>query len=232
MFKRSMKVLVATLFAGYIANASALLITSTGDNSVDFEIPCDVLQAAGCEGLLATGSITVSGFNSSQLTMLITLENDSIGPLTQIRLTAFGFGITPDVTGVTFVDVADNGITAAALNGVPPNNFPNDPGSTIDVCAYAGVNCSGGGGGPTTGLLPGESDTFTLLLDGTFGSTVSFDFLGARFQTEEGSFTFQCRNGDCGGGGPGGELPEPNALWLLGMGLVALAVARRRKPRL
>ena len=36
--------------------------------------------------------------------------------------------------------------------------------------------------------------------------------------------------GNCGGG-PGGQLPEPNALWLLGMGLVALAFTRRRKAR-
>src|SRR5438046_1577144 len=67
------------------------------------------------------------------------------------RLTAFGFNIFPDATGVS-----DN---SAVFTTFLDSNFPSF--QTVDVCASTGPTCAGGGGGD---LAPGASNTFTLSL--------------------------------------------------------------------
>lgn len=86
-------------------------------------------------------------------------------------------------------------------------------------------NCSGG----HSGLTPGESNTFVLALDGTFGGSPSLtlsDF-AVKFQTNEGSYEF--------GGSSLSETPEPVTLLLFGTALLlslGLAIRSRLVVRL
>lgn len=173
--------------------------------------------------LTGTGSFTVTGFSSNSLTITFTLNNTgTIAGQGGDRLTAFGFGIDPNATGVTFSDASDGGIIDAGLfNG----NIGN--GIIVEVCAWGGQNCNGGGNG---GLEVGDSDTFSILLAGTWGTSVNIDPLALKYQTGSGSYEFTASSSTSTSstGGSGNQVPEPGTLGLLGLGLVGLAYGRRR----
>ena len=109
--------------------------------------------------------------------------------------------------------VGDGGIVNAKLN----QNFPGY--ATVEVCAYGGSTCAGGGNG---GIYAGTSDSFTLLLAGTWGSSVNIDPLALKYQTGYGSFEFSPTTG---------KLAEPSSIALagLGFGLAGIALRRRRQ---
>jgi hypothetical protein len=180
---------------------------SAADNVYTFSWSYNSGTSAGM--LTGTGSLTVTGFDSSNLNVLVTLNNtSSIG---SNRLTSFGFGITPDATGVTFTDTADAGMIRASLSSIPSL-------ATIEVCAFGGQNCSGGSNG---GIRGGRFDTFTVGLLGTWGSSVEIDPIGFKYQTGSGSFEFTTT--------PGGSVPEPGPLALFLVGAIGLAAWPRRK---
>jgi len=129
------------------------------------------------------------------------------------RLTAFGFGIDPNATSVGFVDAADGGMINAALGAT----FPAIQG--IDVCARGGSTCAGGGNG---GIFAGASDTFAVVLGGTWGSSVTIDPLALKYQTGYGSFEFSPP-----GNPPGGSVPAPGPLALFLFGLAGLGARSR-----
>ena len=143
--------------------------------------------------LSASGSVTItSGFNSTSLVLHVILNNTSTfngAPYTaadNIRLTGWGFGVDPNATAVTFSDAADGGIIDATMDNLPGL-------AAIEVCAWGGNNCSGGANG---GIQAGNSDTFDLILTGNWGTSVTFDPLGVRFQTPVTSYDFTC-SGTC-----------------------------------
>ena len=105
--------------------------------------------------------------------MAVTLFNTSA--LTTQRLTAWGFGIDPNATSVSFGDAqgADGGMVNASLSAIPSL-------SLIEVCAFGGVNCPGGANG---GILGGANDSFSLTLTGTWGASVGLDPIGVKYQT-------------------------------------------------
>jgi len=156
--------------------------------------------------LSGTGSMLLSGFNTGTLSLLITLNNTS--SLVSNRLTSFGFGIDPNATGVAFTDTADGGMIAASMSAIPGL-------ANIEVCAFGGPNnCRGGGNG---GIRGGSSDTFTVGLFGTWGSSVNIYPLGFKYQTGLGSFEFT------------NSVPEPGLLALFLLGLVGVAALPRRR---
>ena len=173
--------------------------------------------SSGAGLLTGSGNLTLSGFSSASLTVAVTLNNTSV--LASNRLTSFGFGIDPNATGVSFSDAADGGMIAASLASIPSL-------ATIEVCAFGGPNCSGGGSG---GINGGTSDSFSIILAGTWGSSVNVDPIGFKYQTGAGSFEFT--TGSSSSSSSSGRVAEPGSTALvgLGLGILGLGFARRRK---
>jgi len=205
--------LSAVLLAGFglaAGAANAVVISSGGNNPLNFLWNQQVTGSDGLNHILSGfGSMTISGFNSNSLTVTISLTNtSSIGGQGGERLTAFGFGIDPNATSVGFSDATDGGMVNAALG----QNFPGIQG--IDVCARGGSTCAGGSNG---GIFAGGTDTFSVILGGTWGSSVDINPIGLKYQTGYGSFEFS----------PPGNVPAPGPLALFLFGLVGLGVRSR-----
>lgn len=205
----------AVMVAGMCA-AQAVVISSSSNNPYTFNWSFNSVAGA----LTGTGTMTLSGFNSSSLTIAITLNNTS--GLSSNRLTSFGFGINPNATGITFSDANDGGMVGATLDNIPSLN-------AIEVCAWGGNNCSGGGNG---GILGGGSDSFSVILAGTWGDSVDIAPIGFKYQTGSGSFEFTTASSTTTTSTSGGNLvPEPLSATLVGLGLAiaGLTTARRRR---
>ena len=201
---------LAVAMLAFSPGANAALLTA-GDNTYDFSWS----YFTGSYDLTGNGSLTVTGFESNSLTITVTLNNTSPNAgQGGDRLTAFGFGIDPNATSVAFVDTGDGGLTNASFvtNGTLAANVRG-----VEICAWGGQNCNGAG---NAGIYAGTSDTFQLLLGGTWGNEVNIDPIGLRYQTGSGSFSFSV--------GSSIPVPEPSGLVLLGLGVVGASLARRR----
>lgn len=214
---------IAAIALALAATASqAVLIGSGSNNPYAFSWSYNT----GTSLLTGFGSMTISGFNSSVLSVTISLTNTSaLGGAAGERLTAFGFGIDPSATSVGFVDAADGGMIAAT----PGASFPGV--ASIEVCAFGGANCASGSGG----IFAGTSDTFSIVLGGIWGSSVNVDPIAFSYQTGYGSFQFPSSSSGSSSGssssGSSGGVPEPASTALVGTGLLLLAssfVFRRR----
>jgi len=202
--------LVAVALVGGGGAAHATLVNSS--DPLNFSWSYNSGTGAGV--LTGYGSMTFSGFNSSYLTVATTLYNTS--DFTE-RLTSFGFGIDPNATGVAFSDLSDGGMVAATLNNIPSL-------ATIEVCSYGGQNCSGGSNG---GIRGGRMDQFSMILTGTWGSSIDIAPIGFKYQTGFGSFEFTTSSSSSSSG----SVPEPNSapLVLLGLALLAGSFVLRRR---
>ena len=97
--------------------------------------------------LLATATFTVSNCTPNSFVMTVTNVRNTMAASPDIngRLTAFGFGLTPDGT---FTSQVGGSIYQWAFT-----NFPAF--QRVDVCLASGGGCAGGGNG---GLNQGQSD--------------------------------------------------------------------------
>jgi len=199
--------------------ASAFFIDSAGD-SLNFSWS----YAGGGYNLTGAGTMTATALSDDSLTLQVSLTNNTTAASgIDARLTAFGFGIDPDAIGVTFSDANDAGMINASVDSIPSLK-------TIEVCAFGGPNCSGGGNGGI--FANGASDMFSLIITGPFADGVTVDPLGYKYQTDVGSFEFSCSTtsttGQCGGGS---SVPEPGSLALLGAIAAAYVTTRPRRSR-
>jgi len=211
--------LASAIFA--CANASAVVI-NTMNTPVAFTISEDV---GGGIVLTATGSVTITaGLGTDALDLQVILNNDSTlngqpyTPTDGVTLIGWGFGVDPDMTDVTFT----NGSGSGMIDATPNESLPGLTG--IEVCAWGGNGCSGNLPG---GILAGNSQTFSLVLAGTWGSSVTFDPIGARFRMGENFFSLQC-TGECLAPA---AVPEPETVALVAIALLMMGwtVARKRR---
>lgn len=160
------------------AMAASITLTDNGQFTVNW------LNTATNPDLSGSAHFVVTNFSNTGFDLRIDQVANTTAPLPDInaRLVSFGFGLTPNYATVTSqVDSAEFawGFT----------NFPSF--GQVDICAFAGNNCAGGG---NAGLHPGESmasgDFMSIRFNGDFTGGVTFYPIAARFQTSVGSFTF------------------------------------------
>lgn len=207
--------LAAIALASLSTGSFATIVSSGSYNPLNFAWSYNT----GLSLLTGSGSMAVAGFNSSALTITVSLTNTS--SLASDTLAAFGFGIAPDATGVSFVDANDGGFVDA---GSAPGGINLGNGIIVDICVWGGSNCYG-----SSGIFGGGgSDTFSVVLSGIWGSSVSIDPLAFKYQTGYGPQVF---TSDMSEPPDTGNVPEPGsgALVLLGLGLLGAEIARQQK---
>jgi hypothetical protein len=201
------------------ASAAAILVNSNTAFTVSW------LNTTTDPDLSAQATFTVTNWSTSSFNLAISnVQNTTAAtPNINARLTSFGFGLTPNATG--FSNIVNGSIYSWGFT-----NFPSF--QTVDVCAFAGINCAGGafaGLNQNQGLLP--NDIMSITIFGSFANGVTFNPIAARFQTAVGSFNFD--GTVCPGCGPNPQIPpipEPASVVLLASGL-ALAARRLRTRR-
>lgn len=136
------------------------------------------LPGGGQDIVSFTGSVTVTDISAGEVTLSISLTNNSNG---DIRLTSFGLGIDPDAKTGTVTG-------AEELTTFSQSNFAGF--QLVEFCAAAGNNCAGGGNG---GIAAGATDTFDFNLTNGFveGGTIDLSQFAAKFQSGANDTSYQ-----------------------------------------
>lgn len=210
---------VAALVGSSGASASAISFDGPGDTAT-------FLYAGSASGanLCADVTYSLTSWSGSSAIFHVSATNCSSGA-GQNRLVSFGVGVVnPNLISAVVPGVTEWDATA-------DTNFPGF--GTVELCNYAGPNCSGGG---SLGVDVGATDQFDLTL--MFASAVGLESpitfsspFASKWQsvgTTGGSLEIEgCIEGTrC----TTNQVPEPGTLALLGLAAVAFGVARRRKP--
>lgn len=184
--------------------------------------------------LKASSSFLVKEFSTSHMVLDVSIFNDTVPPVGaaadyNAAILSFGFGVTPDATGV-LLEEGDTFVSIGEGSG-GQQTFPGGF-KQIDVCVFSD-GCSGGSLG--SGLQMGESDSLRLKITGDFTNADSASTTLAmlsdfplKFQGTEGSFQLAGVPGDGDEPPDDPKIPVPGTLLLMAVGLVGL---RRYGPR-
>ena len=229
MKNRILPVLAAVAVATLPGIAQADVISlSSSDLNKSFTVDYNGYTGSGTiDGLASQIVFTLTGTTATSYTLGYSLTNTSGAPITNSRVSGFGFNTDPTISGASSTGT----YSVTALN----SNVPNV--GSVDVCFKGGGgtnSCAGGGGG---GVSLGDSGSGTLTL--SFASPVTSltlsDFF-TRYQSISGagsttsavgSGTISTSSSSSSSGGT--PVPEPGMFGLFALGVGALMLRRRRQ---
>ena len=221
----SLAVAGAVALSSSVAFADAITLDSSNVGQTVTLSYNGMADGTTINGLTGSTTLTLTGITGTSYNFNYSVTNTTSNPVVS-RISSFGFDTSPDISGATSTGTYSN----ALLGGQAPTPF-----NQVDVCFKAGTSnsCSGSGG-----VLDGQTGSGTLSL--SFASaptslTLSTFFVRYQSITGAGNVTSATGAGtvtSSGGSTGGTPVPEPGMIGLFGLGLIGLAMARRRKaPR-
>jgi len=216
----------------FLFSIAALLVIAAASSSVR----ADTITISGVNSGQLTTATVVCEFNSQTNTFTFTITNTSAitSPGSTSTITGIGFDLPPignasasGLNGFTGSQApslsSDFDFSDADLGNVPAglNNVVLDFGFTT------GPSGNFNGGSVNDGLLPGESASFTVSGAAFTGFTETqiCNAIFVRFQNVPAPFGSDVAT-------PGGQIPEPSTILLLGTALVGLGGYARRKLKM
>lgn len=176
--------------------------------------------------LTGTVQYTVTSMTSTGVTFTVVVSNTSNTGTNQ-GIVSTGFqSSNPTLASSTLTQMGTNGLNNESNKFVSTATNVNAPGGfqNVELCAYTSNNCSSAKN-PAT-LSEGKHDTFSVALtylSPATSNTFTINTTFIRFAGALGSYTFGSCNPNCGG-----TLPLPSSLSLIGLGMAAWGLARRR----
>ncbi|WP_332819136.1 cistern family PEP-CTERM protein [Sphingopyxis sp.] len=228
MKNRILPVLAAAALAALPGIAQADVITlGNSDLNKSFTVDYNGYTGSGAiDGLASQIVFTLTGTTATSYTLGYAVTNTSGAPITDSRVSGFGFNTDPTISGASSTGT----YSVTALN----SNVPNV--GSVDVCfkGGGGTNSCAGGGGGGVGLGDSGSGTLTLSFASPITSLTLSDFF-ARYQSISGAGATTSAVGSgtistsSGGSSSGGTpVPEPGMFGLFALGVGALMLRRRR----
>jgi hypothetical protein len=219
-------------FGKLIFSLAALLVLSVAST-----VRADTITVVGVDSGQFSTATVVCEFNSQTNTFTFTITNTShiTQPGSTSTITGIGFDLPPlgnasasglnGFSGMQAPSLSSNFTFSDGDLGNVPHGFNS---AVLDFGFITGASFSGGS--VNDGLLPGESASFTVSGAAFAGFTEAqiCNAIFVRFQNvplaggSEGSDV----------GVPGGEIPEPSSILLLGSALIGLGGYARRKLKM
>jgi hypothetical protein len=236
-FKTTAALVGAILIGSFwVGNANATVVLNPDGNASTQDVSAssvgDIFNITytcfcGFVSLSAETEWQVTALSGSSMTFKVTVANNTFDLLGSARIVSFGVDVlTPDPTGAS---ISNDSSLDSENWGVSVNvNFPSF--NTVDLCVWAGSNCSGGG---NDGMREGESDIVYVTLTGAnFTNGITLKTFPMKFQSVGlfgGSYEIGGTIETPPPPPPSDELPEPTTLGLIGAGLFGLGLVRRRR---
>jgi hypothetical protein len=218
MKDRNMKLFSKIIAFSLLAASSAAQAITINDTTDDFTVNWSKTIDA-THTLKATASFNVVSFTSTKTIFDITLSNLTNSGSYKAAIMAIGLYTDNELKGASLT----NNSTGVVWNlDTSTENFPGGF-HDIDLCLFASNNCQGGS--INQGLQTGQTDSFNLALSYLSAPSLVIKNTGnfpIKFQTQNDSFEF------AGTLDPVNNVPEPAALWMVGIGIIGLAGFSRR----